>query len=128
MNIQDVTTLYGKEISTKEFMWENAKFVMYNYEDARFCALKKDGSNNGDLWSIEIFTPKYSTYRNVRVGDPPALIIERYGQPVSKTDSIKDGVKYINYCYSQGFFSELTFSINKSTNKIEKIYVDNWSS
>ena len=101
----------------------------YNFNlPQQFCALKKDGSNNGDLWSIEIFTPKYSTYRNVRVGDPPALIIERYGQPVSKTDSIKDGVKYISYCYSQGFFSELTFSINKSTNKIEKIYVDNWSS
>ena len=49
----------------------------YNFNlPQQFCALKKDGSNNGDLWSIEIFTPKYSTYRNIRVGDPPALIIE----------------------------------------------------
>ena len=128
LNIEEVRALYReKEISTEEFMWQNAKFVIYNYKDVSFCALKNDGANNGDLWSIEIFTPKYSTYRDIRVGDSPDLIIERYGQPASKTDSIRDGIKYTNYCYSQNSARELTFAINKETNKIDKIYVDSWA-
>ena len=62
----------------------------YNFNlPQQFCALKKDGSNNGDLWSIEIFTPKYSTYRNIRVGDPPALIIERYDNQLVKQTALK---------------------------------------
>ena len=128
LNIEEVRALYReKEISTEEFMWQNAKFVIYNYKDVSFCALKNDGANNGDLWSIEIFTPQFSTYRNIRVGDSPDLIIERYGQPASKTDSIRDGIKYTNYCYSQNSARELTFAINKETNKIDKIYVDSWA-
>lgn len=43
----------------------------------------------GQVWSIEVFSPNYSTFRGIKVGNSVAKVIDKYGEPDFK-DSFED--------------------------------------
>ena len=130
-SLPDAEAKLGAPIAVSYFEVEylnKAKFKQSKYEGVTVTSLVSNNSNNNSIWDININSDKFQTARGIKPGQSADVIIPASGEPngIHEFQHQQLNRNCSRYSYMMAAY-ELSFVVDKETNKILEISVDAWS-